>query len=48
MFDYLAQLHATNAINYSELAEKNKTYTQLAALNMTYTQLAQNGALIIT
>ena len=47
MFDYLAQLHATNAISYSQLAEKNKTYTELAALNMTYTQLAQNGALII-
>lgn len=48
MFDYLAQLHATNAIKYSELAEKNKTYSQFAAINMTYTQLAQNGALIIS
>lgn len=48
MFDYLSQLHATNAIKYSELAEKNKTYTELAGFNMTYTQLAQNGALIIT
>ena len=44
MFDYLAQFHLTNAINYAQMATREKTYNQFAALNITYTQLAVDGA----
>lgn len=47
MFDYLAQFHLKNAINFNELVAANKTYTQYKNYNMTYTQLAQNGKSII-
>lgn len=47
MFNYLASLHAGNAISYTELANRSKTYTQLSALNITYTQLAMNGSILI-
>lgn len=47
MFDYLAQFHLENAINYEELADRDRTYTELAGYNMTYTQLALNGGSII-
>lgn len=47
MFDYLASLHADNAISYNELANKNKTYTEYGDLNITYTQLALNGNILI-
>lgn len=47
MFDYLAQFHLTNAIDYETLAGRNNTYTQLAALGITYTQLATDGGALI-
>lgn len=47
MFDYLAQFHLTNAIDYDTLAERNNTYDQLVALDITYTQLATDGGALI-
>lgn len=47
MFDYLAQFHLTNAIDYETLAGRNNTYTQLVALDITYTQLATDGGTLI-
>lgn len=47
MFDVLAKFHATGAISYAELADRNKTYDQLAAYDCTYSELAVNGANII-
>ena len=47
MFDYLAELHATDGIRVNELIALQKTVNQLIALNFTYTQLAQNGKNII-
>lgn len=47
MFDYLAQFHLTNAIDYKTLAGRNNTYTQLVALDITYTQLAMDGGALI-
>lgn len=47
MFDYLAQFHLTNAIDYDTLAGRNNTYTQLVALDITYTQLATDGGALI-
>lgn len=47
MFDYLAQFHLTNAIDYDTLAGRNNTYDQLVALNITYTQLATDGGALI-
>lgn len=47
MFDYLAQFHLTNAIDYNTLAGRNNTYTQLVALDITYTQLATDGGALI-
>lgn len=47
MFDYLAQFHLTNAIDYETLAGRNNTYDQLVALNITYTQLATDGGALI-
>ena len=47
MFDYLAQLHATDGITVTELITRQKTVDELIALNFTYTQLAQNGKNII-
>ena len=44
MFDYLAQFHLTNAINYLQMATREKTYNEFVAMNMTYTQLAVDGA----
>lgn len=43
MFDYLAQFHLENAINFSQMNTRALTYTQFNALNMTYTDLALNG-----
>lgn len=43
MFNYLAGLHLTDAINYTTMAARGKTYTQLAGLNITYTDLAIHG-----
>lgn len=43
MFDYLAQFHLTNAINYGQLATREKTYNEFVAMNMSYTDLALDG-----
>lgn len=43
MFDYLASLHATDALDYDTMALRSKTYTQLAAFNKTYTELVMSG-----
>lgn len=47
MFDYFAQFHLTNAIDYDTLAGRNNTYDQLVALNITYTQLATDGGTLV-
>lgn len=47
MFDYLAQFHLTNAIDYETLERRNNTYDDLIALNITYTQLATDGGALI-
>lgn len=47
MFDYLAQFHLQNAINYNQLVTRDKTYNQLIAYDMSYTDLALNGGTII-
>lgn len=47
MFDYLAQLHATDSITVTELITRQKTVNELIALNFTYEQLAKNGKNII-
>lgn len=47
MFDYLAQLHATDGITVTELITRQKTVNQLIALKFTYSQLAMNGKNII-
>lgn len=43
MFNYLAQFHLQNAIDYSTMASRAKTYTWLASQNKTYTDLAMSG-----
>ena len=43
MFDYLASLHATDALDYDTMALRAKTYTELAAFNKTYTELVMSG-----
>lgn len=43
MFNYLAQLHLNDSIDYDTMAARAKTYTQLAALNINYTNLALHG-----
>lgn len=47
MFDYLAQLHATDGITVTELITRQKTVNELIVLNFTYKQLAENGKNII-
>jgi hypothetical protein len=47
MFDYLAQLHATDGITVTELITRQKTVNELIAINFTYEQLAKNGKNII-
>lgn len=47
MFDYLAQLHATDGITVTELITRQKTVNELITLNFTYEQLAKNGKNII-
>ena len=47
MFDYLAQLHATDGITVTELITRAKTVNELIALKFTYEQLAKNGKNII-
>ena len=43
MFDYLASLHATDALDYDTMALRAKTYTELAAFGKTYTELVMSG-----
>lgn len=43
MFDYLAQFHLQNGINYNQMNTKALTYSQFNALNMSYTDLVLNG-----
>lgn len=47
MFNYLAGLHASDGITYTNLAARNKTYASLAALNVTYTDIAMHGNVLI-
>lgn len=47
MFNYLAQLHLTDPLTFTQLAAKNIDYDTLAGLYMTYTQLAVQGNAII-
>lgn len=47
MFDYLAQFHLENSINYNQLAEKNITVSGLIAKRITYTELVKNGNILI-
>ena len=43
MFNYLAQLHLTDSIDYDTMAFRALTYTYLAGLNINYTNLAMHG-----
>lgn len=43
MFNYLAGLHLTDAIDYDTMAYRALTYTYLAGLNINYTNLAMHG-----
>ena len=43
MFDYLASLHATDALDYDTMSLRAKTYTELAAFGKTYTELVMSG-----
>lgn len=47
MFNYLAQLHTTDALSYTQINGKNKTYAQLTALNLTYTDIIMRSAILI-
>ena len=47
MFNYLASLHATDGITYTQLEGRNKTYSALAALNITYTDIVMHGNTLI-
>lgn len=48
MFDYLANLHAVDAITVTELVTADKTVNGLIALNMDMSDLAIRGKTIIT
>ena len=43
MFNYLAQLHVSDSIDYNTMAARAKTYSQLVLLNITFTNLAMHG-----
>lgn len=47
MFDYLANLHVENGVNYTTLAERNYSYDELVALKITYSQMVINGNILI-
>ena len=47
MFNYLASLHATDGITYSQITARNKTYAALAALNVSYSDIAMHGNTLI-
>ena len=46
MFDYLAQLHVTDALTYTEIPGRNNTYDEIAGYNATFTQVTINSAAI--
>lgn len=43
MFDYLAQLHVSDAIDYDTMNSRAKTYTEFINMNMNYTNLILHG-----
>ena len=43
MFNYLAMLHLSDAIDYDTMAQRALTYSYLAGLNINYTNLAMHG-----
>lgn len=43
MFNYLAMLHLSDGITYTEMASRAKTYNELEALNIDYTDLVMHG-----
>ena len=43
MIDYLSAFHITDAITYTEMANRALTYNQFNALNITYTDLTLHG-----
>lgn len=47
MFNYLASLHTTDGITYTQLEGRNKTYSALAALSLTYTDIVMHGNTLI-
>lgn len=47
MFNYLANLHVDNGIDYATLASRANTFNQLVGYRMNYTQLVMNGNSII-
>ena len=47
MFDYLAQLHTTDALTYDELIEKEITYDDMIAYDVTYTDFAIHSGTIV-
>ena len=47
MFNYLASLHATDGITYTQLDGRSKTYSALAALSLTYTDIVMHGNTLI-
>lgn len=47
MFNYLAALHATDGITYTQLEGRNKTYSALAALSVTYGDIVMHGNILI-
>lgn len=47
MFNYLANLHVSDGLTYTDLVERDKTYSELAALNISYTDLVLHGGSLI-
>lgn len=47
MFNTLAKFHLDNALDYTQLAEKQLSYTVLANKNITYTELLTKGGTIL-
>lgn len=43
MFNYLAQLHLNDSIDYDTMYARNKTYTEFVNMNMNYTNLVMHG-----
>lgn len=43
MFNYLANLHLNDSIDYDTMAARARTYTDLVNMNISYTNLAMHG-----